>query len=467
MLLILCESSIGVTHTGWFKQILIALQDSIIVNMSEVSEQIKEAGVERKEEGTEENPEQEIDPEEADPEEEEYEGEDAIFVEMMDEGKSTRSKPVVKDVFDLKTFEPVLQEGEEYFDDFTEQDKEKYPELFLTDEEVEEIFNKMTESEKKQFLALKDFHLKEYLKEGRITPLSELVQAIMKENKPNIPSTSHEEQEALRDQLLQEARKMAELRERGMAPDIKPPRRIQTNQGPAFSENKDEKGNIVITLIPGRDPYEDLAREDDEVIDITGAESELDMNADMESGDDISIISLDSLAEINKEKVKEVWRGMSEVKGKEAVLYNNLAEMVEDMSPVVIQETIRRTPKPGSNIPSEVESLCEEINNGSMFKKVVAAGYMLYEQYLKSKDKKYKPMSYRQTAKKFQVDLKGLKEISRGAAYERDRKRLERMVKKEELDVKPEVPAPEEEKEAEEPEAEQLKGTKRKHEDTE
>ena len=40
------------------------------------------------------------------------------------------------------------------------------------------------------------------------------------------------------------------------------------------------------------------------------------------------------------------------------------------------------------------------------------------------------------------------------------------MVKKEELDVKPEVPAPEEE-EAEEPESEQSKGTKRKHEDTE
>ena len=60
-----------------------------------------------------------------------------------------------------------------------------------------------------------------------------------------------------------------------------------------------------------------------------------------------------------------------------------------------------------------------------------------------------------------------MKEISRGAAYERDRKRLERMVKKEELDVKPEVPAPEEEEEAEEPEAEQLKGTKQKHEDTE
>ena len=431
-----------------------------------MSEQTKEAGVVQKEKGTEENPEQEVNPEEVDSEEEEFEDLDAISVEMEEE-EAESVKPVVKDVFHLKIFEPVLKEGEEYFDDFTEEDRKEYPELFLTDEEVDEIFNKMTESEKKHFLAMKDFHLKEYLKEGRITPLSELVQAIMKESKPNIPSTSHEEQEALRNRLLQEARKMSELHERGMAPEIKPPRRIRTNQGPAFSESKDEKGNITITLLPGRDPYEDLAREDNEIIDITGAESESDIDPDMESADDISVVSLDSLAEINREKVREVWKGMSEVKTKEAVLYNNLAEMVEDMSPVVIQETIRRTPKPGSNIPQEVESLCEEINNGSMFKKVVAAGYMLYEQYLKSKDKKYKPLSYRQTAKKFQVDLKGLKEISRGAAYERDRKQLEWLVKKEELDVKPEMPTQQEEEEAEEPEAEQTKGTKRKHEDTE
>ena len=428
-----------------------------------MSEQIREAGVEQKEKDTEENPEQNVDPEEADPEEEEYEDSDAISVEVEEEESD---EPIVKDIFDLKTFEPVLKEGEEYFDDFTEKDRKENPELFLTDEEVDEIFSKMTESEKKHFLAMKDFHLKEYLKEGRITPLSELVQTIMKESKPNIPSTSHEEQEALREKLLYEARRMTELRERGMAPEIKPPRRIRTNQGPAFSESKDEKGNITITLLPGRDPFEDLAKENDEIIDITRAESDTDVDADMESADDISVVSLDSLAEINREKVREVWKGMSEVKTKEAVLYNNLAEMVEDMSPVVIQETIKRTPKPGSNIPKEVESLCEEIDNGSMFKKVVAAGYMLYEQYLKSRDKKYKPMSFRQTAKKFQVDLKGLKEISRGAAYERDRKRLEQMVKKEELDVKPEVPPQQEEEEAEEPEAEQIQGTKRKHEDT-
>ena len=413
-----------------------------------------------------EDPVPEVDPEEADSE---YEDSDGISVEIEDEEEPESSQGVVKNVFDLETFEPILKEGEEYFEDFTEQDKERHPELFLSDQEIDQIFKNMTESEKKHFLALKDFHLREYIKEGRITPLSEFIQAIMKENKPNIPSTSREEQKALRNRLLQEARKMTELRERGMAPETKPLKRVCTDyKGPAFSESKDDKGNITITLIPGRDPYGDLAKEEEQIIDITGAETDSDYDPDMESADDISVVSLDSLAEINKEKVKEVWKGMSEIKGKEAVYYNNLADMVEDMSPAIIQETIKRMPKPGSNVPSVVEELCEEINNGSMFKKVVAAGYMLYEQYLKSKNKKYKPLSFRQTARKFQVDLKGLKEISRGAAYERDRKRLERMVKKEEFDVKPDVPPQEQEQEGDrDPEPETAQGVKRKHEDTE
>ena len=53
-----------------------------------MSEQITEAGVEQKEEGTEENLGQELNPEEADPEEEEYEDSDAISVEEEESDKT-------------------------------------------------------------------------------------------------------------------------------------------------------------------------------------------------------------------------------------------------------------------------------------------------------------------------------------------------------------------------------------------
>ena len=47
---------------------------------------------------------------------------------------------------------------------------------------------------------------------------------------------------------------------------------------------------------------------------------------------------------------------MVETKTKEATIYNQLADMVDDMSPTVIQETIIQTPKPGTNIPPEADA---------------------------------------------------------------------------------------------------------------
>ena len=111
--------------------------------------------------------------------------------------------------------------------------------------------------------------------------------------------------------------------------------------------------------------------------------------------------------------------------------------MVEDMAPAVIQETIKKTPKPGSNIPQVVEDFYEEINDGSKFKKIVAAGFMFYEKYLQSKNPKYKPLLFRKIAKKFNVDIKGLMEVRKGEAYQREKTKTERAVKYEQLDVKP------------------------------
>ena len=44
-------------------------------------------------------------------------------------------------------------------------------------------------------------------------------------------------------------------------------------------------------------------------------------STDEESADDLSIMTVDSLANINKEQVKELWKEMSETKAKEANIY--------------------------------------------------------------------------------------------------------------------------------------------------
>ena len=296
----------------------------------------------------------------------------------------------------------------------------------------------MTEAEKKHYRQLKEFHLAQYFQRGWIIPLPDVIKGVMDAAIPGIPSTTKEQQEKLREKLLHEARTKQELVESGVIPEVKPAKRIKTEYlGPAFTETVAEDGTVTITILPGKDPYKQLEQEEDEVIMITGAKSASEEEPDRESVDDLSDISMESLAAIDKDKVKDAWKELSEVKYKEAEVYNKLAGMVETMARAVIQETIKRTPKPGSAIPQVIEDLYEEIGDGSKFRKIVAAGYMSYEKYLQSKNSKYKPLSFRKIAKKFEVDIKGLMEIRKGEAYQREKTKTERMVKYEHLDVKP------------------------------
>ena len=241
----------------------------------------------------------------------------------------------------------------------------------------------------------------------------------MKWLKPGIPTESKEIQTMLREELLAKARTKYELRERGELPDIKPKvKRIRpVFMGPATKEEKQDDGTIVIKILPGEDPYAEIDHEEDMVIDMTGMELASEEDPHGESTDDLSIVTIDSMSNINKDKVRDLWRQMVETKVKEATIYNQLADMVDDMSPVVIQETIIHIPKPGMNIPPEVEAFLEEIGSTAKFKRILATGYMVYEEYLEKKDPTYQPLSLQKILKKFNTDSKGMMEILKGEAY--------------------------------------------------
>ena len=114
------------------------------------------------------------------------------------------SKPV-KELFDMKNFPHWLDTDEEDYDDFDERDKEENPEYFLTDEQVEEIFEEMSNKEKKNFIELREYHEADYRQKGEIRPLSEYVKQIVKWLKPGIPTESQEIQAALQEKLLAKA----------------------------------------------------------------------------------------------------------------------------------------------------------------------------------------------------------------------------------------------------------------------
>ena len=327
-------------------------------------------------------------------------------------------KPV-KDLFDMKNFPHWLDMDEVDYDDYDEKDKEENPKYFLTDEQVEEVFKQMSDSEKKNFIELREYHEVDYRQKGEIRPLSEYIKQIVKWLKPGIPTESQEIHTMLREKLLAKARMKLELRERGELPETKPKvKRVRpVFMGPATSEEKQEDGTIIIKVLPGGDPYAEIEHEEDMIIDMTGMESALEVNPDEESADDLSVVTIDSMSNINKDKVRDLWRQMAETKAKEATIYNQLADMVDDMSPAIIQETIIQTPKPGTNIPPEAEAFLEEIGSAAKFKQILTTGYMVYEEYMEKKDPTYWPLSLQKILKKFNMDTKGMMEIRKGEAY--------------------------------------------------
>ena len=72
----------------------------------------------------------------------------------------------------------------------------------------------------------------------------------------------------------------------------------------------------VVTIAPGEDPYEQLDAKEGELMYTVGDETKLDIHPDDAEGDDLSIITIDSLKELDSEKVREIWKGMAEVKEK-------------------------------------------------------------------------------------------------------------------------------------------------------
>ena len=128
--------------------------------------------------------------------------------------------------FDPKTYSHVLPEGEEDFDDFTEEDLQEDPELGYSDAQVEAEVAKMTEDEKQLYGQLKEFTDSFYRQHGYIIPLSGIIKLYMTGRYPEIPTQTAEEQAQLWEDLMAKIRKReaseeASLRRRTPTKDTK------------------------------------------------------------------------------------------------------------------------------------------------------------------------------------------------------------------------------------------------------
>ena len=135
--------------------------------------------------------------------------------------------------FNPETYSHVLPKGIPDFDDYTEEDLQQDPELGLTDEEVAAEVAKLSEEDKKLYEQVKTFTDAFCRQHGYIIPITDLIQITMTKRYPGIPTQTAEQQEELRQELLQEIRK-GKASEEANVEEVPPRkvRRVQTEFAP-------------------------------------------------------------------------------------------------------------------------------------------------------------------------------------------------------------------------------------------
>ena len=191
----------------------------------------------------------------------------------------------------------------------------------------------------------------------------------------------------------------------------------------------------TIKITPGVNPYSQLDLEEEELEYKVGDESTSEIHPDDDEVDDLSSITIDSLKHIDNDKVKEIWKGMMKLKQQEGEYYENLAGMVDEMTPEVIYQSVQATPRPSTNVPQCAEDLLHELGSEELFRGVLAIGYMNWQGFEKNRRKrlgeKYKPNTIREVAAKFNISTSRLMDLRRGAAINREDTQRSKMLKAE------------------------------------
>ena len=341
--------------------------------------------------------------------------------------------------FNPSTYEHVLPEGAHDFDDYDSEYEEQHPELGFTDEQVEAEVAKLDPEDKKFYKEYREFLDTYYRQHGKIIEMPDLIKLIMTGRYPEIPSTTKKEQDELRDKLLIETRKREMSQQAGL--EEEPPRKIRRIVPERIGKIIDVTGDddpdapMIIKITPGVDPYAQLDLEEEELEYKVGDETASEIHPDDDDADDLSCITIDSLKNIDNDKVKNIWQGMAKLKQQEGDYYSELADMVDEMSPETIYQSVQATPRPSTALPQCAEDLLTELGSEELFRRILAVGYMSYQAFEKNHRKRlgetYKPNTIREVATRFNISTSRLMDLRRGAAINREDTQRAKMLKAE------------------------------------
>ena len=223
------------------------------------------------------------------------------------------------------------------------------------DEQVEVEVKKLSAEDRKWYEEYKEFLETYYRQHGHIIELPDIIKLIMTGWYPEIPSTTRKEQEDLREKLMIETRKREMSQQAGL--EEEPPRKVRRVVPEMIGKIIDVTGEedpdalTIVKITPGVNPYLQLDREEAELEYKVGDESASDIHPNDASADDLSCITIDSLKYIDNNKVKNIWQGMAKLKWQEGDYYSELADMVDEMSPETIYQSVQVTPRPATTLP--------------------------------------------------------------------------------------------------------------------
>ena len=329
--------------------------------------------------------------------------------------------------------------GAHDFDDYDSEYEREHPELGFMDEQVEAEVAKLDPENRKFYEEYRGFLDTYYRQHGKIIEMPDLIKLIMTGRYPEIPSTTRKEQDELREKLMVETRKCEMSQQAGL--EEEPPRKIRRIVPERIGKiinvtgDDDQDAPVIIKIMPGVDPYAQLDMEEEELEYKVGDETTSEIHPDDADADDLSCITIDSLKHIDNDKVKEIWAGMAKLKHQEGEYYEQLAGMVDEMTPEVIYQSVQATPQPSTNVPTCADELLEELGSAELFKRVLAIGYMDWQGFEKNRRKclgeKYKPNTIHEVATKFGISTSRLMDLRRGAAINREDTQRSKMLKAE------------------------------------
>ena len=341
--------------------------------------------------------------------------------------------------FNPSTYEHVLPEGAHDFNDYDSDYERQHPELGFTDEQVEAEVAKLGPEDKKFYEEYHEFLDTYYRQHGKIIEMPDLIKLIMTGRYPEIPSTTRKEQDELREKLMIETRKREMSQQAGL--EEEPPRKIRRIVPEMVGKIIDVTGEddpdapTIIKITPGVNPYSQLDMEEEELEYKVGDETASEIHPDDDDADDLSCITIDSLKHIDNEKVKNIWQGMAKLKRQEGDYYGELADMVDEMSPETIYQSVQATPRPATALPQCAEDLLTELGSEELFRRILAVGYMSYQAFEKNRKKRlgesYKPNTIREVAARFNISTSRLMDLRRGAAINREDTQRAKMLKAE------------------------------------